>query len=58
MSILIATRHDAIRPILKCVQKLSDGPGLNYIANFEYKNENNADVYIPIGSNNQLMGNY
>ena len=47
-----------VKPILNCVQKLFDGPGLNYIANFEYKNDNNADVYIPVGVNNKLLGNY
>jgi hypothetical protein len=48
----------AVIPVLKCVMKLSDGPGLNYVANFEYKNDNNVDVYIPVGSNNKLLGNY
>jgi hypothetical protein len=47
-----------VKPILNCVEKLFDGPGLNYIANFEYKNDNSEDIYIPVGVNNQLLGNY
>jgi len=47
----------AVKPVLNCVQKLS-GTGLNYVANFSYKNDNSADVYIPVGVNNLLSGNY
>jgi hypothetical protein len=47
-----------VKPVLNCVKKLSDGPGLNYVANFEYKNDNPTDIYIPIGTNNQLLGKY
>lgn len=42
----------AIKPVLNCVQE-KDG---YFIANFEYKNENNAAVYIPEGENNLLEG--
>lgn len=43
----------AIKPELNCVEK--EGPG-RYVANLEYKNDNDVDVYIPIGEDNSLTG--
>ena len=39
----------AIKPVLNCVVDQGDG---TYLANFEYKNDNLADFYIPVGDNN------
>ena len=44
-----------IRPVLNCIQEIDDGSG--YIANFEYENKNDADVYIEAGTvDNWLEG--
>jgi hypothetical protein len=43
----------AVKPILNCVQELDDNL---YVAHFEYKNDNNTDIYIPVGPDNTLTG--
>lgn len=43
----------AIKPVLNCIEEISPG---YYIANFEYKNENDVAVYIPAGEDNLLTG--
>ena len=40
---------EVVRPILECVDQLSDG---NYRAHFGYLNDGNASVTVPIGRNN------
>ncbi len=43
----------AIKPVLNCIQKIANN---YYVANFEYKNENDVAVYIPTGPDNLLTG--
>ena len=43
----------AVKPVLNCVEQI--GANL-YIANMEYKNDNDYDVYIPIDVDNVLSG--
>ena len=43
----------AVKPVLNCIQEIDKD---YYVANFEYKNENDVAVYIPIGEDNQLSG--
>jgi hypothetical protein len=43
-----------IKPVLNCVQEIDD---YYFIANFEYKNENEVAVYIPVSEDNLLTGN-
>jgi len=40
----------AIKPVLNCVVYQEDDG--TYIANFEYKNDNDADYFIPVGEDN------
>ena len=45
----------AIRPVLRCVEVLSNDPdGYKYLARFEYINNNTVTVFIPIGPDNFL----
>ncbi|TFH20590.1 MAG: T9SS type A sorting domain-containing protein [Bacteroidia bacterium] len=46
-----ATR--AIKPVLNCIERISSN---YYAANFEYKNDNDVVVYIPLGDDNLLTG--
>ncbi|MDF1576263.1 MAG: MBG domain-containing protein [Bacteroidales bacterium] len=43
----------AVKPVLNCIEELSPG---YFVANFEYKNENDVTVYIPLGDDNLLTG--
>ncbi len=43
----------ALKPVLNCIEEISPG---YYIANFEYKNENDVAVYVPLGEDNMLTG--
>ena len=43
----------AVKPVLNCIQEIDAN---YYIANFEYKNENDVAVYIPEGVDNMLTG--
>jgi hypothetical protein len=43
----------AVKPVLNCIQKISKD---YYVANFEYKNENDEAVFIPEGPDNLLKG--
>lgn len=43
----------AVKPVLNCIQEISTG---YYVANFEYKNENSATVYVPLGEDNYVSG--
>jgi len=43
----------AVKPVLNCIEEIDAN---YYIANFEYKNENDVAVYIPEGDNNILTG--
>ena len=44
-----------VKPVLNCIEEVGRGSGI-YIANFEYKNENDVAVYIPEGDDNLLTG--
>jgi len=41
----------AIKPVLNCVRQVDDD---TYIANFEYKNDNDAEYFISVGENNRF----
>ncbi len=43
----------AVKPILNCIEEIDAN---YYVANFEYKNENDVAVYIPEGDDNMLTG--
>jgi len=43
----------AVKPVLNCIEELYEG---YYVANFEYRNENDVAVYIPVGEDNFLTG--
>ncbi|MCK5066137.1 MAG: T9SS type A sorting domain-containing protein [Bacteroidales bacterium] len=43
----------AVRPVLNCIEEIETG---YYLANFEYKNDNDVAVYIPVGADNFLTG--
>ena len=43
----------AIKPVLNCIEMISPN---YYVANFEYKNENDERVIIPLGDDNFLSG--
>ncbi len=46
----------SVSPVLNCIEIIDLELGI-YAANFEYKNENDEAVYIPVGENNMLTGN-
>jgi len=39
---------------LRCVEVVSDSSGLNYLAHFEFQNDNSTPVFVPKGPNNFL----
>ena len=43
----------AVKPVLNCIEEISDG---YYVANFEYKNDNSDNIYVPWGPDNILIG--
>jgi hypothetical protein len=43
----------AVKPVLNCIEEIDTD---YYVANFEYKNENDVAVYIPLGEDNFLSG--
>jgi hypothetical protein len=43
----------AVKPVLNCIEEIGDNL---YVANFEYKNENDVAVFIPLGVDNLLTG--
>jgi len=43
----------AVRPVLNCIEELEGGI---FIANFEYMNNNDVTVHIPVGPDNLLEG--
>jgi hypothetical protein len=43
----------AVKPILNCIEEISEN---YYVANFEYKNDNNDAIYTPLGPDNLLTG--
>jgi hypothetical protein len=43
----------AVKPVLNCIEEVYEG---YYVANFEYRNENDVAVYIPAGEDNFLSG--
>jgi hypothetical protein len=43
----------AVKPVLNCIEEISEN---YYVANFEYKNDNDVDIYIPVGPDNLLEG--
>ena len=43
----------AVKPVLNCIREITPG---YFLANFEYKNENDVAVYIPVGADNLLSG--
>jgi hypothetical protein len=43
----------AVKPVLNCVREIDE---YYFIANFEYKNDNDVAVYIPVGEDNLLTG--
>ena len=43
----------AVKPVLNCIMEIDTD---YYVANFEYKNENDVAVYIPLGDDNLLSG--
>lgn len=43
----------AVKPVLNCIQEIDTD---YFVANFEYKNENDVAVYIPLGEDNFLTG--
>ena len=43
----------AVKPVLNCIEEMTEG---YYVANFEYKNENDEAVYITAGADNLLSG--
>jgi hypothetical protein len=43
----------AVKPVLNCIEEVE--PGI-FIANFEYKNDNDVAVYIPEGVDNMMTG--
>ncbi len=45
----------AVKPVLNCIEETERGSGI-YIANFEYRNDNDVAVYIPEGEDNILTG--
>ena len=42
-----------VKPVLNCIEEIATG---YYVANFEYKNDNDHAVYIPLGEDNMLTG--
>lgn len=49
----------SIKPSLICVDTLTDDPsGFRYVAIFGYRNDNATTIYVPVGENNFLSGNY
>jgi len=46
---------NAVRPILRCVEEVTDNPSYKLKAIFEYQNTNSTAVYIPIGPDNSLV---
>jgi len=43
----------AVKPVLNCIEEIDTD---YFVANFEYKNENDAAVYVPHGKDNMLSG--
>ena len=43
----------AVKPVLNCIEEIE--PGI-FIANFEYRNDNDVAVHIPVGPDNLLTG--
>ena len=43
----------AVKPVLNCIQEIDTD---YFVANFEYRNNNNAAVYVPLGVDNFLTG--
>jgi hypothetical protein len=43
----------AVKPVLNCIQEIDTD---YFVANFEYKNENDVAVYVPLGEDNFLTG--
>jgi len=45
-----------VEPSLRCVEVVSGSSGLNYLAHFEFQNDNSTPVFVPSGPNNFLSG--
>ena len=43
----------AVKPVLNCIERIRND---YYVANFEYRNDNDVAVYIPWGEDNMLIG--
>jgi hypothetical protein len=43
----------AVKPVLNCIQEIDTD---YFVANFEYRNDNEVAVYIPLGEDNFLTG--
>ena len=43
----------AVKPVLNCIERIRNN---YYVANFEYRNDNDVAVYIPWGEDNMLVG--
>jgi hypothetical protein len=43
----------SVKPVLNCIRELDTD---YYVANFEYRNDNDVAVYIPLGEDNFLTG--
>src|SRR5438132_14123120 len=52
VSALTLARLQSVRPVLKCVERMS---GNNYRAHFGYSNTSSAAVGIPAGCNNRFV---
>jgi hypothetical protein len=45
-----------VQPILRCVERVTNGPlGLGYLAHFSYENRNATPYYVPIGADNNIV---
>ena len=43
----------AVKPVLNCIEEIDTD---YFVANFEYRNDNNEAVYVPLGEDNMLTG--
>ena len=43
----------AVKPVLNCIEEIDTD---YFVANFEYRNDNNVAVYVPLGEDNMLTG--
>jgi len=56
-TLYINPQGPAVTPVttsLRCVEVVSDSSGLNYLAHFEFQNDNSTPVFVPKGPNNFL----